>query len=70
MISLNIMWKQLDKYGTIKTTKIRLGFKILEEKYIKAIKAFLTGKDAFPSLPTGYGIVLCSQSLMKSPNIW
>ena len=39
----------------IKTAAERLGFKKLKEKQIEAIKAFISGKDVFVSLPTGYG---------------
>ena len=46
------MWRVLDNYGAIKTTKGILGFKTLEEKYIKT---FSDRKDVFSSLSTDYG---------------
>ena len=45
----------MDVEEAIETARNTLGFNTLKEKQIEAIKAFLSGKDVFTSLPTGYG---------------
>ncbi len=34
---------------------LKLGFQVLRQKQIEAVKSFLKGQDVFVSLPTGYG---------------
>ena len=46
---------KMDVDLAIKTAAERLGFKRLKEKQVEAIKAFISGKDVFVSLPTGCG---------------
>ena len=45
----------MDVEEAIETARNILGFNPLKVKQIDAIKAFLSGKDVFVSLPTGYG---------------
>ena len=37
----------------------KLEFDSLKDKQREAVKAFVSGKDTFVSLPTGYGKALC-----------
>ena len=46
---------KMDVDLAIKTAAERLGFKRLKEKQVEAIKAFISGKDVFVSLPTACG---------------
>ena len=44
----------------------RLGYKELKDKQKEALRAFVSGKDVFVSLTTGYGKSLCYQSAYLS----
>ena len=43
----------------IKYAVAKLGFDSVKEKQHEAVKTFVSGKDTFVSLPTGYGKSLC-----------
>ena len=43
----------------MKTASAELGYMSLKEKQLEVITSFLSGRDVFAALPTGYGKSLC-----------
>ena len=43
----------------VKTASAELGYTSLKKKQLEVITAFLSGRDVFAALPTGYGKSLC-----------
>ena len=38
---------------------VRLGYKQLKEEQVKVVEAYISGRDVFAVLPTGFGKSLC-----------
>ena len=53
----------MDFEAALKAAAARLGVAELKDKQREAIKSFVSGKDVFVALPTGYGKSLCYQIL-------
>ena len=43
----------------VKTASAKLGYMSLKQKQLEVVTAFLSGRDVFAALPTGYGKSLC-----------
>ena len=52
-------WSQTAISSSVDTATRILGYCSLKDKQKEAIVAFLSGKDVFVALPTGYGKILC-----------
>ena len=57
-ISLN-MTTTLDVDAVIDSAVVKLGFDGVREKQGEALSTFVSGKDTFVCLPTGYGKSMC-----------
>ena len=53
----------MDIDAALRVATTKLGYQELKDKQRDAILPFVNGKDAFVSLPTGYGKSLCYQFL-------
>jgi ATP-dependent DNA helicase RecQ len=50
---------QTDLFSVIDEATASLGYTCLKDEQKKALHSFVSGKDVFVSLPTGYGKSLC-----------
>jgi superfamily II DNA helicase RecQ len=58
------IWRNaVDVEAALKVAVARVGVAELRDKQREAIESFVSGKDVFVALPTGYGKSLCYQIL-------
>ena len=54
----------MDVVAVVQDVVIRLGYQQVKKEQEDAVKAFVSGKDVFVCLPTGFGKSLCFHCLI------